>query len=79
MRHLRLLRSTAGAVIISDWWVRRIRSDHWAMLVVLASDQDRTWFFKMLGDSELVLRQKEHFEEFVRSVTFVPAGGDEND
>ena len=49
------------------------------MLVVLAGDQDRTWFFKMVGDSELVLRQQERFEEFVRSVTFVPAGGDKND
>ncbi len=50
-----------------------------AMLVVLVSDQDRTWFFKMIGDSELVAAEKEHFEEFVRSVTFVPAGEDEND
>ncbi len=50
-----------------------------AMLVVLASDQDHTWFFKMLGDSELVLREKEHFREFVRSVKFVPEGGDESD
>jgi hypothetical protein len=49
------------------------------MLVVLAGDQDRTWFFKMFGDAELVLRQKERFEEFVRSVTFVPTGEDKND
>ena len=46
------------------------------MLVVLATDQDRSWFFKMFGDSELVLREKEHFEAFVKSVTFVPASGD---
>ncbi|MHB8972215.1 MAG: hypothetical protein ACYC3X_20490 [Pirellulaceae bacterium] len=49
------------------------------MLVVLAGEQDRTWFFKMFGDSELVSRQKERFEEFVRSVKFVPAGGEKND
>jgi hypothetical protein len=49
------------------------------MLVVLAGEQDRTWFFRMTGDRELVQRQKDRFREFVRSVTFVPAGGDEND
>ncbi len=49
------------------------------MLVVLAGDQDRTWFFKMLGDQDLVLRQEERFEAFVRSVTFVAAGGEKND
>ena len=49
------------------------------ILVVLVSSQDRTWFFKMLGDVDLVLRQEERFKEFVRSVTFVPAGGEEND
>ena len=48
-------------------------------MVVLVSDQDRTWFFKMIGDSELVLREKEHFEEFVRSVTFVPTSDEKTD
>jgi hypothetical protein len=48
-----------------------------AMLVVLVSDQDRTWLFKMLGDSALVLREQERFLAFVGSVTFVPAGPDQ--
>jgi hypothetical protein len=49
------------------------------MLVVLAGDQSRAWLFKMFGDAELVLREKEHFEAFVRSVTFVPANRDKHD
>ncbi|MHB0961245.1 MAG: hypothetical protein ACYC6N_21145 [Pirellulaceae bacterium] len=49
------------------------------MLVVLAGEQNHTWFFKMFGDLELVLRQNERFEEFVKSVTFVPAGEDKDE
>ena len=49
------------------------------MLAALISHQDRTWFFKMLGDVELVERQQDRFEEFLRSVTFGPGGGDENE
>lgn len=49
------------------------------MLAALVSHRERTWFFKMLGDVELVQRQKDHFEEFLRSVTFVPGGGEKNE
>ncbi len=49
------------------------------MLAVLISKQDRTWFIKMLGDVELVQRQKNRFEEFLKSMTFAPGGGDENE
>lgn len=49
------------------------------MLAVLVSSQDRTWFFKMIGDVELVQRQQDRFESFLRSVTFVPDGGDKNE
>jgi hypothetical protein len=49
------------------------------MLAALISNQDRTWFIKMLGDVELVQRQKDRFEEFLRSVTFAPGGGDKNE
>lgn len=49
------------------------------LLAVLISQRDRTWFIKMLGDVELVQRQKDPFEKFLKSVTFVPGGGDENE
>lgn len=49
------------------------------LLAALVSHRDRTWFIKMLGDVELVQRQKDHFEGFLKSVTFVPGGGDENE
>jgi hypothetical protein len=44
-----------------------------AMLVVLASDPERAWFVKMLGDASLVRREKDHFESFVKSVRMKPA------
>lgn len=49
------------------------------LLAALVSHRDRTWFVKMLGDVELVQRQRDHFEGFLKSVTFVPGGGDENE
>lgn len=50
-----------------------------SMLVVLVDEPNPTWFFRMLGDSELVLREQERFEAFVKSVTFaaVPEEGEE--
>ncbi len=44
-----------------------------AIVVVLVGDQDPTWLFKMVGDAKLVLREKERFEAFVKSVKFAPA------
>jgi hypothetical protein len=41
-----------------------------AMLGVVAVAGGKAWFFKFLGDAPLVLREKQHFEEFVRSVKF---------
>ena len=41
-----------------------------AMLGVVAVERGKAWFFKFLGDAPLVLREKQHFEEFVRSVKF---------
>jgi hypothetical protein len=49
------------------------------MLAALISNQDRIWFIKMFGDVELVQRQKDRFEEFLRSVTFALGGGDKNE
>jgi hypothetical protein len=40
------------------------------MLVVILPQGDRTWFFKMLGPADLVGRQKDAFEAFVKSVRF---------
>jgi hypothetical protein len=44
-----------------------------AMLVVLASDPERASFVKMFGDADLVLREKDNFQSFVKSVRMQPA------
>jgi hypothetical protein len=41
---------------------------------VICTRRDKAWFFKLKGDSELVQRERERFESFVRSVRF--DGGD---
>lgn len=41
-----------------------------AILGVVVLNSDRSWFFKMIGDTELVTREKDRFEQFVKSVTF---------
>lgn len=46
-----------------------------SMLVVLIDEQSPTWFFRMLGDSELVHREQDRFESFLKSVTFAAASG----
>jgi hypothetical protein len=45
-----------------------------AILVVLALREGKAWFFKLLGDADLALREKTHFEEFVKSVRFETPG-----
>ena len=40
------------------------------MLVVMTLHGGKTWFFKMLGGTEIVAKQKETFEIFTRSVRF---------
>ena len=41
-----------------------------AILGVVAMLGERAWFFKLSGDADLALREKERFEEFVKSVRF---------
>jgi hypothetical protein len=41
-----------------------------AILGVLAIRGEKAWFFKLWGDADLALREKSHFEEFVKSVRF---------
>lgn len=41
-----------------------------AILGVVAILRERAWFFKLSGDADLALREKERFEEFVKSVRF---------
>jgi hypothetical protein len=41
-----------------------------AILAVVAIHGPTSWFFKLFGDADLVLREKEHFQEFVQSVSF---------
>lgn len=44
-----------------------------AILGAIVADAARSWFFKMRGDAELVARQRDNFQTFVRSVEFIPA------
>jgi hypothetical protein len=38
------------------------------MLGAIVKDGDKTWFFKMTGDSEKVGKQKENFEKLIKSL-----------
>jgi hypothetical protein len=44
------------------------------ILGVISTNRDKAWFFKLKGDSELVAKEQERFDSFVRSVRF--DGGD---
>ena len=41
-----------------------------SILGVIVPQQDKTWFVKMLGDTEVVLKQREKFKSFAESLTF---------
>lgn len=41
-----------------------------AILGVVAIRGERAWFFKLSGDADLALREKERFEAFVKSIRF---------
>jgi hypothetical protein len=41
-----------------------------ALLGVIVARDDGVWFFKLIGDAALVQREKQHFEEFVKSANF---------
>lgn len=45
-----------------------------AILGVVLQEAGRTWFFKLMGDAELVRNEKDRFEAFVRSVKLGGAG-----
>lgn len=40
------------------------------VLAVVAIHGSKSWFFKLLGDAELALQEKERFQDFVKSVKF---------
>jgi hypothetical protein len=42
-----------------------------AILGVVVMHEGKAWFFKMTGDAELALREKDRFQGFVKSVRFV--------
>jgi hypothetical protein len=44
------------------------------MLGAIVPHGQTMWFFKLTGPTGLLERQKERFEQFVRSITFPPAG-----
>ena len=44
------------------------------ILAAVVKQDDRTWFFKMMGPADLVAEQKKAFEQFVESVRFDRAG-----
>ena len=50
-----------------------------ATLAVMFVRADEAWFFKLSGDADLALREKEHFAAFVKSVSFVDGDGNTND
>ncbi|TWU27323.1 hypothetical protein [Bythopirellula polymerisocia] len=45
-------------------------SPHVAMLVAMVEQGEKIWFFKMIGESELVDEQREPFRDFLGSVRF---------
>ncbi len=46
---------------------------HLAILGVVVIHGPKAWFFKLTGDAELALREKQHFQDFVKSIQFEPA------
>jgi len=46
------------------------------ILGVMVTRQDKAWFFKLKGDSELASREAEAFRSFVRSVRFTSSGSE---
>jgi hypothetical protein len=50
-----------------------------AMLRVVAIHDGRTWLFSMTGDADLVLREKERFQGFVRSVKLSADGAQDDE
>ncbi|MFV2066460.1 MAG: hypothetical protein ACC645_05730 [Pirellulales bacterium] len=50
-----------------------------AILGVVAQLQDRAWFFKLSGDADLALREKERFENFVKSAKLAAPDGTGHD
>ncbi len=49
-----------------------------AILAAVAVIGNKAWFFKLWGDSELALLEKERFQNFVKSVTFTTANAAEH-
>jgi hypothetical protein len=47
-----------------------------AILAVVAMQGAQAWFFKLWGNADLALREKSHFEEFVKSVRFATPKND---
>jgi len=48
------------------------------ILSVITIDAGQAWFFKLKGDNDLAAREKERFEQFVRSVNFGQNDGAES-
>jgi hypothetical protein len=46
-----------------------------ATIAAMVSAGDVIWFFKLTGDRDLVLRERDSFNEFLKSVQFNPADG----
>ena len=40
---------------------------------VIDGQKDRTWFYKLMGDKQIVARQKEAFEKFIQSANYANA------
>ena len=56
----------------------QVEGETQTILVVIAVNEGTTWFIKLKGDRELAEKQKEKFEEFVKSFRFEKDSGESN-
>ena len=52
-----------------------IPGDKQSILAVMVPHGDKVWFFKLMGDTELVRQEKDHFESLVKSARFTGGKG----
>ncbi len=50
-----------------------------AIFGVVVPLEDKTWFVKIIGDAEVVVREKDRFKGFAESMTFAAPGGEKNE
>ena len=43
------------------------------LVAVIVAQNDRTWFYKLMGDKQIVAQQKDAFTKFIRSANYANA------